>query len=214
MKHIVNNQTFPTKEALAQYVQSILRSYRAGQQVHVEHAAFLADLLLRHPSADEKIGVGIAGFRVVKLAFNTNGFVVDRIDGTSIDFSYRQCIRPFTYASSVKFAMRRAIADQVIAYKQEVWPDRDATSRCPITGEIMTYTDAHVDHIPPKTFAALTEQFLAFHGVTFGDIALLPAPNGIGHILTDEWQRQWSEWHCEHAELRVISAYANTRLVR
>lgn len=214
MEHIVNGISFPTKQALAQHAQTILRSYRAGETVSPEHAAFLSEFILRHPSADVKIGAGIAGFRVAKVAFNTNGFIVDRVDGTSIDFSYKQCIRPVTQASKVKFAMRRAIASQVIAIKQSVLPDRDTMIECPITGEVIDYRNSHVDHIPPKTFAALLQAYITEMDVRLEDIPLVPDPNGIGWLLTHAWAASWGDWHQANAELRVISAYANLRLVR
>lgn len=211
-EYIVNGLTFTSKEALGAHVQGILRSYRSGQTVEAEHATFLADLLLRHPHAEVKIGAGVAGFRVMRLAFNTNGFVVERVDGTSEDFSYRQCIRPTNHASKVKYALRRAIADQVIAAKQAVFPDRFATVACPLSGEPICYSGSHVDHVPPDTFAALVQQFLLERRETFDDIPLRPSPDGIGELLTDEVAADWSAWHRQHAHLRVVSAAANLQL--
>jgi hypothetical protein len=213
MEYIVNGLSFPTKTALSQYAQDILRSYRAGETVTPDHAAFLSEFVLRHPSADVKIGAGIAGFRVAKVAFNSNGFILDRVDGTSIDFSYKQCIRPVTQASRVKYAMRRAIASQVIAVKQAVLPDRETMIECPVTGEIIDYRNSHVDHIPPKTFANLLQAYVTEMGVRLEDIPLLPDPNGIGWLLTQVWAASWGDWHQAHAELRVISAYANTIII-
>jgi hypothetical protein len=211
--YIVNGLTFISKEALGAHVQSILRAYRAGESVNEEHAAFLADLLLRHPHADAKIGAGIAGFRVQRIgAFTSTGFVVDRVDGTSEDFSYRQCIRPTTYASKAKFALRRAIADQVIAAKRAVFPDRFTAITCPLSGEPITYSDSHVDHIPPATFAALVQRYLAERDATYDDLPLVPSPDGIGWILEDETAADWAAWHQRHAHLRVVSAAANLKL--
>lgn len=212
--YTVGGLTFTTKEALAAHVQAILRSYSAGARVNDEDAAFLADLLLRHPSADEKIGVGIAAFYVMNVAYGSKGFILERLDGTRTDWSYRQCIRPFTYASKVKHALRVAVADQVLAAKRITFPDHEVVTTCPITGQAMTYHDAHVDHIPPDTFAALVERFLDTYQVILDDVVILPAPSGISWVLADDWAAVWSAFHQQHARLRVISAHANMRLVR
>jgi hypothetical protein len=205
---------FTRKADMEAHTREILHRYRPGMRLDLIDEAFVVDLLLRHPSADTKIGTGVAAIWVQRLGFGSQGFVVERTDGTIIDFSYKRCIRPVTHASRVKFAMRRAIADQIIAVKQTIFPDRWITAICPITGEEMTYHNAHVDHEPPATFAALVQAYLDEMGVTFDDIPVEGAPDGIGTIIPDGWVRHWAAWHYEHAQLRVISAYANLKLVR
>lgn len=210
----VNGTTFPSKAELEAYTKALLRRYKPGQQLDMFDQAFMTDLLLRHPSADEKIGCGVASISVERMGFNTQGFMLTRVDGTRIDFSYKQCIRPFTHASKIKFALRRAIVDQVLDVKEQVFPGPFVIAQCPVTGKPMEYHEAHVDHEPPLTFAALVEAWMAERGLTFDDIPTHAPADGIGAAIPDAIAADWAEWRRCHARLRVISAYANLHLVR
>jgi len=57
---VVNGETFATKKALQDRVRSILWSYKDGDMVNMFDAPFLFDLFKMHPSAEQKIGCGIA----------------------------------------------------------------------------------------------------------------------------------------------------------
>lgn len=208
-EYIVNGLTFISKEALTSHVQAILRFYRPGEVLSIEDTAFIADLLLRHPRAEEKIGVGIARIRVTRVKFDATGFILDRLDGTAIDFSYRQCIRPTNQATKAKLAFRRAIEGQVLAVKAAAMPGHGATIACPVTGEVVGWDEAHVDHEPPLTFAVLLAQYLAEREMPIADVPLLPAPDGIGWMLRHDWAADWTLWHEDHAALRVVSRHAN-----
>lgn len=210
-EYIVGGIVFTTKIDLEAYVKNILNSAPIGR-LNPADEAFIADLLTNHPSAETKIGTGVQSIRVGSNGFSGRAFFVTRTDNTEVDFSYKQCIRPFTYATKVKFAFRKAISDQVIAVKRTVFPDRYAVIHCPITGDPMTYTDAHVDHEPPNTFAALLQAYLEERGLTYDDIPLVEC--GIGKALPGDIAADWAFWHAQRARLRVISGYANTRLVR
>lgn len=212
--YTVNGRLFSTQTELQQHTQAILRRYRPPTRLTGDDAAHMADLLERHPSAETKIGCGVRAIWIRSNGKFGSGFYVERIDGTEEDFSYKQCLRPFTHASKCKFAFRRAIDDQVIAMKSHAFYIDGMTLPCPITGQPMTWETAHVDHMPPNTFAALLERYLTAFNIEYDDIELLEAPGGIGKALPAGLAAHWSSWHAEEANLRVISAEANLRLVR
>lgn len=212
-QYIVGGMTFPTKLALEAYVKSILHGAELGRLAS-DDEAFIADLLTNHPSADIKVGSGIQSIRIGHNGFNARGFFATRTDGTEVDFSYKQCIRPFTHATKVKFAFRRAIDDQTLAVKTAIFPDRHTTIQCPITGDYITYRNAHVDHEPPNTFKVLLETYLSERGWSYDDVPLVEPHDGVGKILPDDIAFDWGVWHRIRARLRVISAYANTHLVK
>lgn len=214
LTYVINGHHFDTQRALQQYVSAFLHAHRPPYKCTADEAAFMLDLLERHPSADTKIGIGVRAIWILGNGKFGNGFYVERIDGTREDFSYKQCLRPFTHASKCKFAFRRAIDEQVLAVKMTVFRTGDEVLPCPITGERMTWDTAHVDHEPPRTFARLLETYLDKRGLTFDDIALVEAPGGIGKALPRDIAGDWSAWHARYAKLRVISADANVRLVR
>lgn len=100
----VGDEHFPTKAAAVARCQEILRSYPgqsgsgAGQPQDVTdptHITFLTALVARHPDAADKIGAGVAGFKVqVNPAGtgNTRCFYVIHPDGGSVQFSYPSCL--------------------------------------------------------------------------------------------------------------------------
>lgn len=214
LTYTINGQFFSTQRALQQHVSALLHRYRPPYCLSPDDTAFMLDLLERHPSADIKIGCGVRAIWILGNGKFGNGFFAERHDGTRIDFSYKQCLRPFNHASKCKFAFRRAIDDQVLAIKTSVFRTGQEVFACPITGEPMTWETAHVDHIPPRTFAALLDWYLTERGLAFDDITLDEAPRGIGKQLPTGLARDWAAWHAVYAQLRVISADANLRLVR
>ena len=214
LAYTVGNLFFPTQQALQQHVSKLLHRHIPPYRLGHDDGCFMMELLERHPSAETKIGCGVRAIWIKRNGKFGNGFYVERTDGTWEDFSYKQCLRPFTHASKCKFAFRRAIDPQVNAVKQSVFYRDGLVLPCPITNEPMTWETAHVDHIPPHTFAALLTTFLDLSRLTFDDIALIEPLNGIGKLLPPTIEAQWVVWHGAHARLRVISADANLRLVR
>jgi hypothetical protein len=214
LTYTIAGHTFETQKDLVVHVQAILRRYPAPARLTGDDAAVMGDLLLRHPHAEIKIGVGVAAIWIRRNSGGFgNGFFVERIDGVFVDFSYKQCVRPQTNASKAKFAFRRAIDSQVIAVKRAVF-DTVALLSCPITGKPMTWDTAHVDHEPPRTFAALLAEYCTLRGVDLDTLELFEPKSGIGKILPPAIEQDWAAWHAERAQLRVISAEANIKLVR
>lgn len=213
ISYTIAGTTFETQKDLVTYVSALLRSARPPIRLDGHDAAFMGDLLLRHPSAERKVGCGVAAIWIKRNGVFGNGFYVERIDGTFEDFSYKQCIRPFTHATKAKFAFRRAIDDQVIAVKTAAFCD-STYLYCPVTGEPIIWETAHVDHEPPLTFAALLADYCEQRGIDLDTIELYEPKGGIGKLLSPHMEEDWSEWHRARARLRVISADANVRLVR
>ena len=214
MTYRLGGTTFATKEAVGDRARQIKDSHKPGDELSPDEFRFMVDLLARHPDAAEKIGKGVRTIIIrANPKFGQNEFYLIRVDGTATDFSYKQCLRPFTHASKCKFAFRRAVDDQVNAVKRTVFPRSGMRVPCPITGEPMTWETAHVDHEPPRTFALLLETYLSERGIDYDMIALLEPEAGIGKHLPPALEADWAVWHSRYARLRVISAEANLRLV-
>ncbi|WP_405673306.1 DCL family protein [Streptomyces sp. NBC_01530] len=100
----IASEYFSTKAAATARCQDILRAYPgqprsgAGQPQEVTdptHVAFLTALVERHPKADDKIGSGVAGFKVQVNpdgTGNTRCFWVIHHDGTATHFSFKSCL--------------------------------------------------------------------------------------------------------------------------
>jgi hypothetical protein len=77
----------------------MLKRYSVGDVVSDLDGLDLAALLKRHDEMDEKIGVGIAHFKVDKAPEPYSGkcFWIVRSDKSKIDFSFAHCIAPKSF---------------------------------------------------------------------------------------------------------------------
>jgi Protein of unknown function (DUF3223) len=196
------------KQAMAR-CHEIVDGTADNESVVGEDFEFLLWLLDRHPRASEKIGDGVASFTVQPIAMGTRGFIIHRVDGSSTDFSYYKCISMPNDAAQVRKAMRRAVADQVIEFKRIAVTQGPLV--CAVTGELLTWDSAHVDHAPP-VFLTLADQWAALMG-GYPAIHLSPTKDGeIGRTLVDP--KPWQAFHQEHACLRIVSRLTNLSLLR
>jgi Protein of unknown function (DUF3223) len=179
------------------------------QSVTKEDFEFLLWLLDRHPRVAEKIGDGVASFTVQPIAMGTRGFIIHRVNGSSTDFSYYKCISAPSDVAEARNAMRRAVADQVIRFKQAAV--KKGPLVCAITGEPLTWDGTHVDHAPP-VFLTLADQWAALVG-GYPAIQLSPTKDReIGRTLLDPGP--WQAFHQEHARLRLVARLTNLSLLR
>lgn len=213
----LGSEVFKTKESIAEYVRRVLHSSEPERPIEGDVGAVIRDLLQLHPSAQQKIGCGVAAIVVREdRRFKSRHFHILRTDGSDVDFSYRQCIQPSTARADATLAFRAAIADQIASFKARFFAGYGALSGslcCPLSYEPLTMAGSHVDHKPPKTFARLLAQFLEEHNLDINTIPTFPAPYGEGNVLAADLSATFDAWHRQHADLRVISSYANLNLV-
>jgi Protein of unknown function (DUF3223) len=194
------------------WCREIIAAAEDGELVTGDDAEFLLWLLDRHPRAAEKIGCGVAGFTVQDAQMGTRCFVVHRVDGSSTDFSFYSCITAPDGTVLVRRAMRRAISDQTSEFK------RASAARgplvCAVTGQVLSWDNAHVDHAPP-VFVALADDWAARVG-GYSAIRLTPAADSqLGRTIADGAAAEaWAEFHRTNAQLRIVSRLANLSLLR
>jgi hypothetical protein len=78
------------------FFSTMLNRYKIGEEVSDADGLDLAALLNRHDERDEKVGVGIAHFKVDRAPEPYFGkcFWIVRIDQSQVDFSFPHCISP------------------------------------------------------------------------------------------------------------------------
>jgi Protein of unknown function (DUF3223) len=134
---------------------AILATYSIGAAVTGPDFDFLLSLLHRHPRAAEKIGCGVHAIRVRTVTTARFGpgrcFEVEHTDGKRMDFSYLKCINVRNWKTDVASAFREAITDQVYECRDNGFAGKQQIV-CPITGDLISRDDAHVDHAAPRTF--------------------------------------------------------------
>jgi Protein of unknown function (DUF3223) len=215
-RYLLAGEAFRTKTEVVQRIQAILHHTPLGASVHMKDEAVLLDLLASHPHVREKIGAGIARILVHSPALypHSRGFVIERTDGSRIDFSYRKCLQPASLWQHVAAAFRRAVDPQIRERKTRVFAGRE-TMRCPVTDKWCGWDEVHVDHRPPLTFAQLSRDFLECERLTVEAIHLVPGPGGLGNVVGDRYiDLAWREFHRLFADLWVISIDAHVALTR
>ena len=214
---IVGNLRFDTKSAAKEWVRNLVARYPDGAPISPDDTAFLKDLLELHPRVDEKVGAGVQSFTIdTNWEYsNTRTIFINRTDGSRTDFSWVKCIDGETSDQLQMQALRVAIMDQIIAFKQGQFL-AGKTVRCPETGEELSWQHCHVDHCAPDTFDKLVADWLSAEGITIEQVAISPSRDSSFHRkLTNEAQRvSWWNFHNAKKRLRLLSPFANLSLAK
>ncbi|MEV7418273.1 DUF3223 domain-containing protein [Streptomyces sp. NPDC089919] len=214
LEYLINGEHFRTQKSLRERVQGIMNSYRYDEIVGESDEEFLRDLITRHPDYEEKAGVGVGGFMVVRTEWNNRGLMLLRIDGSEIDISWLECLKATPHGQQVRGCLRRAVKDQVIAHVTDAFAHGPVV--CAVTGDsIGSARDADVDHHKP-VFEELAAGFIQEHG---GLEAFVIAPDNAAGFSVAELQdtalvNDWQEYHRKHAKLRVVTKHANRSILR
>ena len=214
----IAGETFKTQTAAIERIRGIMASYHNGATVNMFDLAFLQDLLRRHPDAESKIGIGVASIFVDRNPQypSTRTFFLVRVDGSSTDFSFMECLRPTPHDKKVLRAFRAAVEPYTLQFKRDHFDRVGEPAICPITGESIRFVGSHVDHAAPMTFEALAAAFLAGEGLTPEDVAVAEtADHTYYDRLTDpDLEQRWIDFHNARAVLRVVSRPANLSTLR
>jgi hypothetical protein len=203
-----------TKVAIKAFFGAMLKRHEIGDKISGPDENHLLRLIQQHPDYAIKIGCGIVGFTVVPSLFGSKCFAVVRADGTTCDFSYRECVSPSTAHAEVLAAMRHEVADDIQAAKVRYFDehgDEFGRINCRLTGELINISQAHADHAPPRTFNELAVGYLEAREIV-ADKSLLTPPedNQFGRRLRiPAMAKDWRRFHHKQAYVRLVSAAAN-----
>lgn len=160
---------FNTQKSAINFFKKILNTGGIGRILDEEETNQLTSLLNLHPKRSEKIGAGIESIGITESSHGTRCFVINRTDGTSIDFSYLKCIKgdhkPFTEFSN---ACRQAVQARLHEWKVSQFDSTKA--KCENTNEYILWNQAHVKHKPPMTFNTIVNKFLIHKNIDLSTI--------------------------------------------
>jgi len=169
--------------------------------------AFLSSLLERHPNAKVKIGVGISQFRRVWTGKGTKAFVLDRLDGTSDNFSFYKCIKgkPMSLQQSLERALRTVVKQDIKLWKDEQFTQ--GNNRCSVSGVEISRGDADVDHEYPLTFQKIVSDWQRQANIQLSDTMFI---TGLDHqfepkLADSTIEDSFRGYHRDVAVLRLLS---------
>jgi hypothetical protein len=211
----IGNHEFPTKAAAETFIRELLSKWKGQPFISGDDAQFVQSLLALHPRQHLIIDCGLKHIKVQEIDKGYLRFLAVRVDSSIRDFSWRNCLSPKSQRSQVMSICRSVVDPQIIAFRNDFWRNRK-TADCPVTSEPMTIRDSDVDHAPPNTFAVLVEQWLR---VVRSDFELIEIEYRSGYeeryMFAERWlEGDWSEYHMQLAELRVVSRTANRSILR
>lgn len=216
---IIGGSLFSTKEALRIDIRRRIALYEDREPFSAEDEQFFLDLLTHHPRATIKMGCGVMGFFVARnpVYTNTQCLYLVRTDGSTTDWSWTECLQPTPHRHKIRHACRVLLEPQMFGLKQIFFGGMGEVVPCPITGHPMTFTTAHVDHIPPLTFEKLFTDFVQQEHLDLASVLL--SSEGLDNSYQDTLAdtglaTRWLAYHNAFAQLRVISARANLSEVK
>ena len=150
---------FSTTAQAKNFFKDMLNRYRDKQEINQDDSVLLYELLLRHPDANEKIGIGVKKFFIDQSPDHpTSCFHLERKDGSTTDFSYLVCIlntKP-TLEQYFYRACRQSVSEILTEKKNSLFDQGNV--RCSKTNELVTKEDSEYRHTNPK-FCEIVRDF-------------------------------------------------------
>tara|TARA_B110000211_G_scaffold193688_1_gene221526 strand:- start:1091 stop:1810 length:720 start_codon:yes stop_codon:yes gene_type:complete len=210
----INGEHFKTQKSAIERVQQLLENYDFDSRIEAEDFAFFFGLIKLHAKAAEKIGNGIKELWVRKCRINEKNktLKIIRNDLSDTQVSWRKCLAPPKYLTQVKAAARNVIDPQVIKFREKIFCGRE-TVKCAETGVEIDRENCHIDHLHPKTFDKLFEDWSVQEKIDPEDIKIDDVGGHGWKTFMDEALRDnWCKFHEQKAELRPILRPANLAL--
>lgn len=213
---VLNGYQWPTRAAAEEHFKAILHDPRYGTHDPIsdpDHDAQLRALVEIHREADEKIGVGIDHFFIgltsdgdrFNVRADATGIWIRRVDGSTADFSYLTAIRNYGAKQNVKDAMRLALEDRRIEYREQRFAGGTATSD--LSGTPFTSRDqAGVIYTDP-TWEQLSFRFAESEGGW--DAIEVHSGHGAVRVGAEfanpDVEDRWLAFHTKHAQLALAT---------
>ena len=211
--YYIGKLEFKTKKDCVNYTRKIINNLGCCKidREH-EYFNFLDNLIKNHSEYFEKIGSGVDYYYIVSNALNKKYYqtMIKRLDGLNIVFSWVHCCefkaRNINY--SLNYAMRQAIKDDVIKYKQD--QKELICNFCNVIN--IPYSEYHVDHDEPP-FRVIKDNFLKLNNnispLLFGKCSETNIP-----IFKDEdniFKNEWVEYHNKNSSFQILCKSCNIK---
>ncbi len=196
-------------------MRAIVARWPNGTHLDGDDLATVAEVLQRHPDAEGKIGPGVDSIEIRAAKYGTRCFWVNRIDGSSTDFSWLSCLRAPRPIDDFRQAMRWVVTPQTAAAIDQHFGLEDVAT-CQLTGRPITRRTSHVHHAG-KPFAKIVDEFIEFSGVDIETVEYVEVDGVEGTYLSDSENHlaaEFAEFHRCNAELQVLDGRVHLMLPR
>jgi len=204
---------FDSKADALSYFRDILQKTRPGDLLMGKDRRDVESLIRNHPRAKEKIGIGIKFIKVINSLYGAKCFQFIREDNTTDTVSYTKCIN-CGVSNFLKFneACRLSITPFMVQIKKNYFTKDGLIKEpaiCQLTGEVMFFSDAQVDHRQPMTFSQIIDRFIELKSIDVDKIEY-ETQGTFGHVFKDKClEKEFIDYHNKKAVLNVIKKSAN-----
>jgi hypothetical protein len=204
--YVFGFQTFSSKEKVRKHAAAIRDKYPDDSPItNQADVEFLMDLIARHVTAGNKIGVGIKHFFVdtAPLGFG-KCFWIERIDGTRTDFGVPSCLEDIGRIN--RRSLRFAIREHVQQFTRDNLSGDTFVSA--YSGKTFPRDEAHVDHVTP--FETIVTTFFTSKNIDVDGCLLT---RSVDSNEEPAWEdpgliAEFVEYHNTHA-LRIVHCREN-----
>lgn len=205
------SKSFKSKSEATAYFKEMLNRYHDGDELNPEDDEILFELLQRHPNTDEKVGAGVKCFyRDPSPIHPSSCFHLERIDGTTTDFSYTSCIsgNPPTLSQQFYEACRYAVSRGLIDKKVKLFKDAGGTMLCGKTGTQLTIHEAEYRHTTPS-FREIVRDFISDYNISVSPTQLTHSSDMqyVTKFADSTIENLFIKYHATKAHLAVFKKY-------
>jgi Protein of unknown function (DUF3223) len=207
---MLGGRAFPSQKAVLAAVREVLNRVPLYKLLEGADLDLIRGLLRLHPECREKVAGGI-GVRVqlncIPGLSPQRGFHIVRSDGSTVDFSIYTPFRNETQRrwGDITGAARLAVQSTINDFKRARFNGGDTTP-CELTGAVLSWDNAVVDHGPPWPFRRILNDWISPRGYP----QLID--RGLYRELAASDAADFVPFHNARARLRVIDKVQNMRL--
>jgi len=193
--------------------REILHKYPICSKISdFDELKFLQSIFEGHSEWNLKKGVGIDFITVEFTAYKNKCFFIHRIDKSKTDISFMHSITNRSDISKIKLACRNSIREIIVKFRSEnvIF----GKTKCPITGEILTNQNTHIDHYE-LTFNDLFNKWIENKNIDLLVKNLNETEdNNLETYFTDnQISIDFINYHNPNTHLRAVSKQANLSIL-
>lgn len=205
------SRLFKSKSEAIAYFKEMLGRYHDGEELNSNDDELLFELIQGHPEMEKKVGLGVKHFFCEKSPNHpTRCFHLERIDGTTTDFSYLSCIsgNPPTLEQQFYDACRYSVSERLIQEKEALFKKAGGIMICQKTGDKITIQEAEYRHTMPR-FRDIVKDFIAEFNITitYDQLSHGSDMQYVVKFADQNIENMFKKYHREKSSLSMFKKY-------